>query len=1461
MKKNKLGLSVLALGTFGLLLCSPSERVSPSSNPLLKKDTTFLVSLKGSVKTLGEDGVKASQNEFTASLREKIGFNFEVLDTYDAINVMKIKANSAVKDALKASKNAEFVSINKLYRFGDTFTQAAITKEEKAEGFLPYDNSNIVLAEDEGDENVNQSAETMRVPANNKGGEGAFVAILDSGYYLGHEVFSKLEGSAATNKRFSYSDLLAKIPQLKAQPAKTLDPKDVTDSYQSSYVKDISDGGKFEYDGTLYWNNKVPFYYDYGGNYDNSENGFDAYGYASEHGSHVASIASANAPDYKGIAPNSQLALMKVFKESFPTDENPNRSASTGASDDDITEALNDCLVLGVDALNMSLGSDLDDFRSESTAFAVLSKLEEAGCSCNISAGNGGKGLYNFMNGYKHWSTSEYDTGVLGSYATTTDTNIIGSSTTPKQYYEKAIDLNEYDDEGNVTGHKVVGYSDQVDYTDGRDGVTRDKERLLAKVLGESADVELVTAGVKDASGNFYGQDSDYQKVLSEDPNFFKGKIAVCDRGNTTFAAKAAAAQEAGAAALIVINNDPTAYEFTFGMSWGSENEGFNVPEIPVVFVLYRDRDFILNKACKPVILNDKEVCAQGRGKIVLEKPADNPDAYKMSDFSSEGASSNLDIIPTISTPGSSIKGAVPGKANSKGKFEEPKVDSYAYLNGTSMSCPNYTGIVALMVGERDYATEEERVNFLKSLPMRTMSTSRQYSIETTVYSELEEKIGYKESDTKKEDPITIYVPTEGSVTTEESIYSPRKQGAGVVDASKAINSKLYLEGLVPNENGEYGDEHVGNGFGKIELKNNDLINEGKIKLGLRIHNEELISGKTYKVTIKAMTSQVSAYHNHDNELPNYATNDVIFEGGMIQTADTHLLEEIEAGNVTLTGEETQDVILDTKEINAESKKYLENFENGNFLEGYVYLSPVGEEESDENPTLSMPFMGFYGDYTKAAAVEPFTFEREATYNRKEGVTDGHIYGSALVNYVGKYSYALNNIDVSSDIAAVSYDSFQTFDRKTNVSKNDESLGGFSENVTIEEDPLTGEYTIYVGSDRTDVLYISQYVNRSISKANVTLFDKFGNKVAGFPKSITDIIRGTNTLFKSHIAANYIGSKQLAHRGYLELPLYDANGVKIANGEYKLQFDYTLLYGQADGKTYTQTKTYNLVLDGNAPKLTYRGIFDVNGVKVLRFKFEEVYIDDKTKVVVNSSRTSFEMHQVSDGYLIDIPYDDSSFIEGKLLIGVEDAAHNSFKMMINKNEASSGLALISNKLVFASTYSYEEKVINPDINLSKEYTISAKDAYGANLDLGEYEALITFEKPINANRLKAYAYDESGERTTSGISLTVLDSQTVIVKTRSLKFLIQDTGTIHDETIMKENAYVTINQKEQGTIYVDKASGKAGDKATIYVVTKDGYEVEKVMVNGVEVSKNSEGNYTFVMQNGNNVVEVTYKAK
>lgn len=67
---------------------------------------------------------------------------------------------------------------------------------------------------------------------------------------------------------------------------------------------------------------------------------------SSEHGTHVAGVIAGKDETITGVAPNAQLAIMKVFSDT-----------QSGAKTSWLLAALEDCVTLGVDVINMSLGS------------------------------------------------------------------------------------------------------------------------------------------------------------------------------------------------------------------------------------------------------------------------------------------------------------------------------------------------------------------------------------------------------------------------------------------------------------------------------------------------------------------------------------------------------------------------------------------------------------------------------------------------------------------------------------------------------------------------------------------------------------------------------------------------------------------------------------------------------------------------------------------------------------------------------------------------------------------------------------------------------------------------------------------------------------------------------------------------------------------------------------------------
>ena len=1452
MKRNKLGLGILLLGAAGFTACLSNGQVSYVPNELLFQNTEFLVSLGGTSLSKSKEEIKADQNEFLAELNNLIGKdNYSVLRSFDSVNVLKIKTNEAFESTIASIKGVKKVAENQIYHFSD-FKQTA-SEAENDEGY--------VLKEAEAQDateasvgNSNTSASTMKVPSKNSGGAGSFIAILDSGFYMEHNYFANIDSEyrSIAEQRFSYDDLQSLTDELVAKPSKTLTNVDV--NYQSADRAD----------GSLYWNLKIPFYYDYGASSQNSANDFDVLSTWSEHGTHVASITGANGT-YDGIAPNAQLALMKVFYESIPTD-------STGvggvyATDEDILEALQDCAVLGVDSLNMSLGSDIDDFSDKSVSMSVINDLEADGVNCNIAAGNGGKNLFSSMGLYKNWSLDNVDSGVLGSYSNSSTANVVASSTNPTQYYEAGLALtyNTTNDEG-VTSQTstVVAYQDQVDYTDGSDGVTEANEKIFAEEV--SANPGLIVP-IPETGNNFYGTEADYQRVDNAQPGIFEGMVAVVDRGSNSFVEKAQAAEEFGCAGLIVINNDPTAYEFNFGMSWssGDANNSFDIPSIPVVFVLYRDRDTLLNQFLTNEITNSSgQVVARTSGQgssatVITESEEDNPNRDQLSDFSTEGPTYDLTLNPTISAPGTSIRGATLGEANSRGQVTNLEPDSVGYLSGTSMATPNYTGIVGLLLGEKQseslqknngqLLTPEERSAYLKTIAMRTMSTADQYEYTNQIYDELE--IQHTQTDDEYHTDVDVYIPT--NVENNTAPYSPRKQGAGVVDASDAINSDVYLEGLIPNDKGEYGEdgERVGNSFAKIELKNNDLVAQGKIKLGFRTHNEGTTT-KQYQVRVDVMTSAVSGYHNHDNELANYVGADTEYEGAKMQTPYDKIIDSYTyPTNITVEPGD-HDVILNEFEISDSAKEYLEQFPNGMYLEGYVHLIPVGEDNGIE---LTMPYLGFYDDYGKAYATEPFEFEKDERYNIETGNTDGTLYGSDIVNYLAANSYSRTATNMSSTIVGDSLDNFNSYNRRTNVQINQNSPANFGKALTYTKDE--NGITLYVGSDTTDVLYVQEFVLRSLDSEVVEIIDKLGNTVVR--KNVTDIISNSLYLYKSQVVSSYIADYSLAHRGFAEIPLYYIDegtqqvSYRIPDGNYKLKFTYNLVSG------YTQTKEFNLVIDSKAPQLVSKSIMtDDAGNKTLRLKFNEIYIPEQGRISINSGLYhDYSVQKVSDGYIIDIPLTEATYNNGKMLVRVNDANDNSTLILINETDVERGLFIEDENLAGNTNYSYTvTQESGAGYNINETYEVSVTNSSGS-VDLGSFRVTLSFDRKVNAS-VRVYAYDDEGKRSAIN-DVEFLDDSTITFITTSNKFTVVDRGGVNNSFEQINNATITVpTNVTGGEVYCDKTCGQAGDVAVIYALPSDGYRIGSVKVNGKDIALDIYGNYQFVLSAGENVIEVTF---
>lgn len=336
--------------------------------------------------------------------------------------------------------------------------------------------------------------------------------------------------------------------------------------------------------------------------------------------------------------------------------------------------------------------------------------------------------------------------------------------------------------------------------------------------------------------------------------------------------------------------------------------------------------------------LETKMKAAGGTAKVTFtgkKATVVNSAAGTMSTFSSWGVTPELNLKPEITAPGGQIYSTL-----NDGK--------YGVMSGTSMAAPHVSGGSSLVLQRvHELFPELKGSDLVKRAKVMLMNTAK-----------------------------IVQDASNGNTP-----YSPRLQGAGLMQLYSAVTTPLYVVNKGTNE-------------GKIELKE---ISSDKFTMTVTATN---FSNKdvTYNVGASVLTDATTG----SGSTARLALKDKVVSKAKV-TIDTP--------KVTLFANTSKDITIQVDLSDA--KKDLETLmKNGYFVEGFVTLT--SDDQNNPLPNISVPYVGFKGDWNKPPVLDAMKYDTGSYYGISAMVDDlGYYMG---VNpFTGTYNKSLIAISPNND--------------------------------------------------------------------------------------------------------------------------------------------------------------------------------------------------------------------------------------------------------------------------------------------------------------------------------------------------------------------------------------------------------------------------------------------------------------
>lgn len=385
-------------------------------------------------------------------------------------------------------------------------------------------------------------------------------------------------------------------------------------------------------------------------------------------------------------------------------------------------------------------------------------------------------------------------------------------------------------------------------------------------------------------------------------------------------------AYNAGATAVYMCFDYYSSYFGTNGL-WTGEN-GENIP----VFAGSTTDSGVYN-TLKSAINNDTVnivFSSEDKSDYVTRNYNDNGPVAS----TSWGVSESMNLKPDVMAPGGNIWSAGASSDN-----------ALAAKSGTSMASPNAEGLFILA---QQYVDDNLDLFGVKK--------------GTNEYVELVNQLVASNA--------IVYQPfvSAENLTRQNLYFSPRRQGAGMINIDNVINSSVLLHndvtynpitGESPRTKVQLGDK-LGTNFDiTFTMDNYDSVEKTFDVLAcLQTDNTVETAGRINLAPVNSYGSDIDAIEDGIMKVKN------ISNGSIVSLSDNinRYSENSSATKISVPAKSSTKITISVTLNEETMKAYDEKFPNGMFLEGFVFFDNV---DSDYE-TVNIPYLGFRGDWNAA---------------------------------------------------------------------------------------------------------------------------------------------------------------------------------------------------------------------------------------------------------------------------------------------------------------------------------------------------------------------------------------------------------------------------------------------------------------------------------------------------------------